>query len=210
MRGRQASRPAGTRALRAPRMPRSIVRPLSPAGSGGGHGAGTLARHGPQHRSPRQHCGLKAPYSPLLCGPALIPGVAVGPGRPLYPRGEHRHVLAQLLRLVHLEVDAEHREPPQREPVEVVVGRAILAGMVVDGLEPSPLRGHPPAERSIGACRVTRLVAAWRGGQALRHVRRAVFGRQHPSVEAHAGGRWTGEAVDPEGSPASAAGVPGD
>src|SRR5436190_14661510 len=37
----------------------------------------------------------------------------------------------QLRRLVHLDVGAKHRDP-HREPLQVVVGRAVLAAAIVD------------------------------------------------------------------------------
>ena len=70
---------------------------------------------------------------------------AVAPGTSyeaaLEPLGQCPQMLDQLRRLVHLEVDTEHRDA-QRQPPEVVVAGAVLAGVRVDRLDSAPVSGH--------------------------------------------------------------------
>ena len=62
--------------------------------------------------------------------------------------------LAELRRVVDLEVDVEHRDA-DREPPDVVVAGAEAARALVDRLDVPPYQGMRFAISSAGACRVT-------------------------------------------------------
>ena len=108
--------------------------------------------------------------------------------RPLDPAGERPQPVDQLDRLVDLEVHAEHHDP-QREPVEVDVPGAVLAGPLVDRLELAPTRRQPlPQGRRRRVQRHPRLVGLRRRGDAVGDEARRVLRRQLPAPMANPGG----------------------
>src|SRR5919202_2549136 len=119
-------------------------------------------------------------------------------------------MLDELGRLVHLEVDPEHRDP-QRQPSEVVVARPVLASLRVDRLDRAPVGRDSPRDLLGGGVQPDhRLEAVRRPGDALLHVGGRVFGRQLARREADTGRGGSLYAVDAEGAPVVAGTVPGD
>jgi hypothetical protein len=119
-------------------------------------------------------------------------------------------MLAQLRRLVHVDLRAEHRHA-QGEPFEVVVGGPVLAAPLVDRRQRAAEVGEPGGE--LAGRRVdgdARLEAADGAGEALLDEGDGVGGRQRPGREPHAGRGRGVQPVHAERAPVGAAAVPGD
>src|SRR3979490_3111659 len=119
-------------------------------------------------------------------------------------------MLDPLRRGWYLKVAAEHRDA-QRQPSEVVVAGAVLAGLRVDRLDHTGVGRHAvPDLRRRGVQGDSSLEAVRRPCEALLDVSGRILRRQLAWREARTGRRRFGQAVDPERPPVLAATIPSD
>src|SRR5215211_4322030 len=119
-------------------------------------------------------------------------------------------MLDELGRLVHVEVDAEHRDA-QSQPSEVVVAGPVLAGVLVYRLDCAPVGRDASRDLVRGSVQCQpRLEASGRSSDALLDVRGGIARRQASRRETHARRGRFRQAIDTEGPPVVTATIPGD
>ena len=118
-------------------------------------------------------------------------------------------MLDKLRRLVHLEVDAEHRDS-QCEPAEIVIARPVLAPVRAPRLDRAPVGGDAAADLPRGGVKSDScLEPVGRPADALFNVCDRILGGQLALAEADAGRHRFAQAVDSKRPPVLAATIPG-